>query len=82
MNNIMVINMSTTTRREEEENRLITWRDMESKISSIFLIPLLRRCLFLFNSSCSCIRITGSSVLVICCLIWLRLLNIKYLLLF
>jgi len=69
MSNIMVINMSISTRSAEDDNLLIAWRDTESKISSIFLIPLLRRCLFLFNSSCSCIRITGSSVLAICCLI-------------
>ena len=69
MNNIMVINISNSTRSAEDDNLLIAWRDAESKISSIFLIPLLRRCLFLFNSSCSCIRITGSWVLVICFLI-------------
>ena len=82
MNNIMVINTSNKTRSAEDGNLLIACRDAESKISSIFLIPLLRRCRFLFNSSCNCIRITGSSVLVICCLICLRLLDIKYPLLF
>lgn len=69
MNKIMVINMSIITRSAEDENLLMAWRDTESKISSIFLIPLLCRCLFLFSSSCSCIRITGSCVLVICFLI-------------
>ena len=81
MNNIIVINTSNSTRSAEDGNSFIAWRDMESKISSIFLMPLLRRCFFLFNSSCSCIRITGSSVLAICCLSCLRLLAIKYLLL-
>lgn len=69
MNNIMVIIMSISTRSAEDDNLLMAWRDAESKISSIFLIPLLRRCFFLFNNSFNCIRITGSSVLAICCLI-------------
>jgi len=51
MKNIMVINMSISTRSADEDSLLTAWRDMESKISSTFLIPLLRRCLFLFNSS-------------------------------
>ena len=51
INNMMVINMSISTRSAEDDNLSIAWRDAESKISSIFLIPLLRRCLFLFNRS-------------------------------
>jgi hypothetical protein len=51
MNNMMVITMSISTRSAEDDNLSIAWRDAESKISSIFLIPLLRRCLFLFNRS-------------------------------
>jgi hypothetical protein len=60
MNRIIVINTSINTRSAEAGNLLIAWRDTESKISSTFLIPLLRRCLFLFNRSCSCILIAGS----------------------
>jgi len=51
INKIMVINMSNNTRSAEDDNLLMVWRDTESKTSSIFLIPLLRGCLFLFNSS-------------------------------
>jgi hypothetical protein len=51
INKMIVINMSNNTRNADDDNLLIVWRDTESKISSIFLMPLLRRCLFLFNSS-------------------------------